>query len=69
MTNNLPPETMEYTPEQRKLLGKAYRLILSWPREKPVTTISTTVDETLQSRKVTVRPSANVVLPSKEKQR
>jgi hypothetical protein len=25
----------QYTPEQRKLLGKAYRLILSWKREDP----------------------------------
>ena len=25
----------EYTPEQRKLLAKAYRLILSWKREEP----------------------------------
>ncbi len=28
-------ETTEYTPEQRRLLGKAYRLILSWKREDP----------------------------------
>ena len=28
-------ETTEYTPEQRRLLGKAYRLILSWEREEP----------------------------------
>ena len=28
-------ETSEYTPEQRRLLGKAYRLILSWEREDP----------------------------------
>jgi len=34
VTNNPPPEPIEYTPEQRKLLGKAYRLILSWPRDK-----------------------------------
>ena len=26
-------ETTDYTPEQRRLLGKAYRLILSWERE------------------------------------
>ena len=28
-------ETTDYTPEQRRLLGKAYRLILSWEREDP----------------------------------
>ena len=69
MTNNLPPETVEYTPEQRKLLGKAYRLILSWPREKSVVPVSPNVAESLQSRKVTVRPSENVILSLKEKQR
>ncbi len=68
MTNNLPPEIVEYTPEQRKLLGKAYRLILSWPREKPVVPVSPNVAESLQSRKVTVRPSENVILPLEEKQ-
>ncbi len=69
MANSLPPETVEYTPEQRKLLGKAYRLILSWPREKSVVTVSPNVDENLQSRRDTVRPSENVILPLKEKQR
>ncbi len=69
MANSLPPETVEYTPEQRKLLGKAYRLILSWPREKSVVPVSPNVDENLQSRRVTVRPSENVILPLKETQR
>ena len=32
---NPSTETTEYTPEQRRLLGKAYRLILSWEREEP----------------------------------
>ncbi len=32
--SSAPPETDEFTPEQKKLLAKAYRLILSWPREK-----------------------------------
>lgn len=35
MTDSTPPKTEEFTPEQRQLLGKAYRLILSWKREKP----------------------------------
>lgn len=35
MTNQTPPKTEEFTPEQRQLPGKAYRLILSWKREKP----------------------------------
>ena len=30
-----PNSPSEYTPEQRKLLAKAYRLILSWKREEP----------------------------------
>jgi len=30
-----PSSSNEFTPEQRKLLAKAYRLILSWKREEP----------------------------------
>lgn len=69
MADNLHPETIEDTPEQRKLLGKAYRLILGWPREKPVVPVIPNVAESLQSRKVTVRPSENVIILLKEKQR
>ena len=32
---NLKPEAEEFTPEQRRLLAKAYRLILSWKRDEP----------------------------------
>jgi len=32
--SSAPPENSEFTPEQKKLLARAYRLILSWPREK-----------------------------------
>lgn len=28
------PDTQEYTPEQRRLLARAYRLILNWPRDE-----------------------------------
>lgn len=33
MSSSLP-ETQEYTPEQRRLLARAYRLILGWPRDE-----------------------------------
>ena len=33
MLNDALPEKKEYTSEQLKLLGRAYRLILSWPRK------------------------------------
>jgi hypothetical protein len=32
--SSLPPEITEFTPEQRKLLARAYRLILSWPHQE-----------------------------------
>lgn len=60
MTNNAPPEIREYTPEQRKLLGKAYRLILSWPRETTEQVQSTTcADEITASRKPILPPSVD----------
>jgi hypothetical protein len=32
-----PVEEEEHTPEERRLLRKAYRLILSWKRDEPKT--------------------------------
>ncbi len=47
MNSNLPPERAEYTPEQRRLLARAYRLILRWRRDntprKPASDRSTDV--------------------------
>ena len=61
MMNNAPPETGEYTPEQRKLLGRAYRLILSWPREKTKSTeTSSCSKKSTDTRKTTFHPSDNV---------
>lgn len=68
MMNNAPPETEEYTPEQRKLLAKAYRLILSWPREKtePAETSSYS-NERKDTRKTALHPSVDVAsLPENE---
>jgi len=63
MTNDAPPEIKEYTPEQRKLLAEAYRLILSWPREKtkPAETSSCS-DESKVTRKPTLPTSIDVAL-------
>jgi hypothetical protein len=61
MTNNAPPEIREYTPEQRKLLGKAYRLILSWTRETTEQVQSNTfANEITASRKPILPPSIDV---------
>ncbi len=47
MNSNPPPEPAEYTPEQRRLLARAYRLILNWRRDdtlrKPPSDRSTVV--------------------------
>jgi hypothetical protein len=69
MTNNAPPEIKEYTPEQRKLLAKAYRLILSWPREKtkPAETSSCS-DERKVTRKTTLLPSMDMASLPENKQ-
>lgn len=34
MSSNPPAKKVEYTPEQRRLLARAYRLILSWYRDQ-----------------------------------
>ncbi|CAG0995463.1 hypothetical protein ANAEL_02560 [Anaerolineales bacterium] len=69
MTNTAPPEIKEYTPEQRKLLAKAYRLILSWPREKtkPAETSSCS-DESKVTRKTTLLPSMGMASLPENKQ-
>ena len=59
MNNNPPePEEEEYTPEQCKLLARAYRLILSWPREntEPAQTCLCSEKGTV-TRKITLPPS------------
>ncbi len=33
MSSHLPLEQVEYTPEQRRLLARAYQLILTWRRD------------------------------------
>lgn len=61
MTNTAPPKIKEYTPEQRKLLAKAYRLILSWPREKTKPAeISSCSDERKVTRNPTLLPSMDM---------
>ncbi len=63
MTNTPPSEPMEYTPEQRKLLGKAYRLILSWPRDNVTGTTAAgnegMADEVLPKDIIHPRDNAN----------
>ena len=68
MMNNAPPETEEYTPEQRKLLARAYRLILSWPREKTESAeASACSNERKNTRKTALHPSVDVAsLPENE---
>ena len=69
MTNDAPPEIKEYTPEQRKLLVKAYRLILSWPRETTEQVQSTAyADEITASRKPILPPSVDVASLPENKQ-
>jgi hypothetical protein len=67
--NDEPPEIKEYTPEQRKLLGKAYRMILSWPR-KTAEQVQSTIcsDEMTASRKPTLSPSIGVASLPENKQ-
>ena len=69
MTNDALPEIKEYTPEQRKLLARAYRLILSWPREKtkPAETSSCS-DESKVTRKTTLLPSMDMASLPENKQ-
>jgi len=40
-------ESTEYTPEQRRLLGRAYRLILSWERKEPKTELRPSAEKTI----------------------
>jgi len=40
-------ESTEYTPEQRRLLGRAYRLILSWERKEPKTEQRPSAEKTI----------------------
>lgn len=61
MADSLPREKKEYTPEQRRLLGRAYRMILSWSNNK--------TSRSTQVGMIPVHPSENVVLPLEEKQR
>ncbi|MBI5841371.1 MAG: hypothetical protein HZB19_14840 [Chloroflexi bacterium] len=69
MTNDAPPEIKEYTPEQRKLLAKAYRLILSWPRKIAEQVQSTACsDEMTASRKPALPPSIDVASLPENKQ-
>lgn len=60
MVNNNPPEIEEYTPEQRRLLARAYRLILSWPREntEPPQTCSC-LDKATDTGKTTLLPGVD----------
>jgi hypothetical protein len=54
MTTSLPSQSPIFTPEQRRMLGQAYNLILSWRNENknPVPTsseaITTKSNETIQ---------------------
>ena len=58
--NDALPEKREYTPEQLKLLGKAYRLILSWPRKTNGQVTSVTFnDEITDPREPSLQPRAN----------
>jgi len=67
--NDAPPEIREYNPEQRKLLGKAYRLILSWTRKTTEQVQSTTCsDEITASRKPILPPSIDVASLPRNKQ-
>jgi len=71
VTNNPPPEPIEYTPEQRKLLGKAYRLILSWPRDKATGTLPAPTEDAREeaSPKDIVHPRDNVLARPRKKRR
>jgi len=61
MLNSNPPENKEYTPEQRKLLARAYRLILSWPRAKTEPDQAYSSSESQSDSRKTVRyPTAGV---------
>jgi hypothetical protein len=70
MVNNNPPEPEEeeYTPEQRKLLARAYRLILSWPREntEPAQTCLCS-DKVTDTGKNTLLPSVDTTSLQKSK--
>jgi hypothetical protein len=71
VTNNPPAEPIEYTPEQRKLLGKAYRLILSWPRDKATETLPAPTGDAREeaSPKDIVHPRDNANARPRKKRR
>ena len=54
MTTSLPAQSPIFTPEQRRMLGQAYTLILSWRNQKKKLettssqTVKPNVDETTQ---------------------
>ena len=54
MTTSLPTQPSTFTPEQRRMLGQVYNLILSWRSEKSKLettssqTVKPNVDETAQ---------------------
>ena len=71
MTNTPPPDSIEYTPEQRKLLGKAYRLILSWPRDKATETLPAPTGDAKEeaSSKDIIHPRDNAIARPRKKRR
>ena len=61
MRDSTPSKARAYTPEQRKLLGKTYRLILSWAKEKRKThAAQVPTDEIITVGETTLRPSVDV---------
>ena len=67
MTDLQPEE--EFTPEQRRLLAKAYRLILSWKRDEPDSKSSSSdVPENIQPGQHVKQPDGQDHDQSEEKQ-
>ena len=44
MTTTQPTQSPTFTPEQRRMLGQVYNLILSWPKSVHITGHIGTVD-------------------------
>ena len=65
---NLQPEAEKFTPEQRRLLAEAYRLILSWKRDEPdPKSPSSDVPEDIETGKHVKQPGGQVHdLPEKK---
>ena len=55
MSSSLP-EMQEYTPEQRRLLARAYRLILNWPRDEAQLAEARKARESTSPQPVTLKP-------------